>query len=118
MSQIFFLLSLTFAVALTSLSLEAAKDKPNFIIIFTDDQGYGDLGCFGSTKIKTPNIDRMAKEGRRFTNFMVASPVCTPSRAALLTGCYPKRVGMHNPVLFHSSTKVLNPKEHTIAAHL
>ncbi len=92
--------------------------KPNFVIIFADDQGYGDLGCFGSTKIKTPNIDRMAKEGRRFTNFMVASPVCTPSRAALLTGCYPKRVGMHQHVLFPASTKGLNPSEHTIADHL
>ena len=50
----------------------ATSPKPNFVIIFADDQGYGDLGCFGSTKIKTPNIDRIAKEGRRFTNFMVA----------------------------------------------
>lgn len=96
----------------------AADTKPNFVIIFADDQGYGDLGCFGSTKIETPNIDRMAAEGRRFTNFMVASPVCTPSRAALLTGCYPKRVGMHQHVLFPSSTKGLNPTEHTIADHL
>ena len=74
--------------------------KPNFVIIFTDDQGYGDLSCFGSKTIKTPNIDRIAQEGRKFTSFMVASPVCTPSRAALLTGCYPKRVGMHQHVLF------------------
>ena len=74
--------------------------KPNFIIIFTDDQGYGDLGCFGSEKIKTPHIDRMAKEGCRFTSFMVGASVCTPSRAALLTGCYPKTVGMHTGVLF------------------
>ncbi|MDF1859570.1 MAG: sulfatase [Verrucomicrobiales bacterium] len=95
-----------------------ADSKPNFIIIFADDQGYGDLGCFGSTKIKTPNIDQMADEGRKFTNFMVASPVCTPSRAALLTGCYPKRVGMHQHVLFPSSTKGLNSEEHTIADHL
>lgn len=92
-----------------------AASKPNFILIFTDDQGYGDLGCFGSTKIKTPNIDRMAKEGRKFSNFMVASPVCTPSRAALLTGCYPKRIGMHQHVLFPSSTKGLHPDEYTIA---
>ncbi|MBR9761601.1 sulfatase-like hydrolase/transferase [bacterium] len=106
-------------IILAALSLVAkAADKPNFIIIFTDDQGYGDLGCFGSTKIKTPHIDRLAKEGRRFTNFMVASPVCTPSRAALLTGCYPKRIGMHQHVLFPSSTKGLNPTEHTIADHL
>ena len=97
-------------------ALQAAK--PNFIIIFADDQGYGDLSCFGSKTIRTPNIDRIAKEGRKFTSFMVASPVCTPSRSALLTGCYPKRVGMHQHVLFPSSTKGLNPKEHTIADHL
>ncbi|MEM9479437.1 MAG: sulfatase [Verrucomicrobiota bacterium] len=96
----------------------AEKQKPNFVIIFTDDQGYGDLSCFGSTKIKTPNIDRLATEGRKFTSFMVASPVCTPSRAALMTGCYPKRVGMHQHVLFPASTKGLHPDEHTIADHL
>ena len=96
----------------------AENTKPNFVIIFADDQGYGDLGCFGSTTIETPNIDRMAAEGRRFTNFMVASPVCTPSRAALLTGCYPKRIGMHQHVLFPASTRGLNPSEHTIGDHL
>lgn len=96
----------------------AHAGKPNFILIFIDDQGYGDLSCFGSKKIKTPNIDRLATEGRKFTSFMVASPVCTPSRAALMTGCYPKRVGMHQHVLFPSSTKGLNPEEHTIADHL
>jgi arylsulfatase A-like enzyme len=95
-----------------------AAEKPNFIIIFADDQGYGDLSSFGSTTIKTPNIDRLATEGRKFTSFMVASPVCTPSRAALLTGCYPKRVGMHQHVLFPTSKKGLNPAEHTIADHL
>ncbi len=118
MIRFLFLASLILPLVLIPPHSQAAKGKPNFIIIFTDDQGYGDLGCFGSTKIKTPNIDRMAKEGRRFTNFMVASPVCTPSRAALLTGCYPKRVGMHQHVLFPSSTKGLNPAEHTIADHL
>lgn len=96
----------------------AHASKPNFILIFADDQGYGDLSCFGSEKIQTPNIDRLANEGRKFTSFMVASPVCTPSRAALLTGCYPKRVGMHRGVLFPSSTKGLHPKEHTLADHL
>lgn len=106
------------ALLLCSLGFIDASEKPNFIIIFADDQGYGDLGCFGSTQIKTPHIDRLAKEGRKFTNFMVASPVCTPSRAALLTGCYPKRVGLHQHVLFPSSTKGLNPTEHTIADHL
>lgn len=95
-----------------------AAGPPNFVIIFTDDQGYGDLGCFGSQTIETPHIDRMANEGRRFTNFLVASSVCTPSRAALLTGCYPKRVGMHRHVLFPQSNKGLSPSEHTIANHL
>lgn len=102
---------------LASLPL-SAETKPNFVLIFTDDQGYGDLSCFGSTTIQTPNIDRLATEGRKFTNFMVASPVCTPSRAALLTGCYPKRVGMHQHVLFPASTKGLSAEEHTIADHL
>ncbi len=118
MFRISFLISLIFTFGSTVSVIMAEESKPNFIIIFTDDQGYGDLGCFGSTKIKTPNIDRMAKEGRRFTNFMVASPVCTPSRAALLTGCYPKRVGMHQHVLFPSSNKGLNPEEYTIGDHL
>ena len=81
--------------------VEAAR--PNFVIIFTDDQGYGDLSCFGSETISTPNVDRLAREGRKFTSFMVASPVCTPSRAALMTACYPKRVGMHQGVLFPAS---------------
>jgi len=75
--------------------------------------------CASAAKpnIKTPNIDRMAKEGRRFTSFMVASPVCTPSRAALLTGSYPKRVGMHKHVLFPASDYGLNPEEYTLADH-
>lgn len=96
----------------------AAQEKPNFIIIFTDDQGYNDLGCFGSRTIKTPHIDRMAAEGRRYTSFYVPCSVCSPSRAALMTGCYPKRVGMHKHVLFPKSNYGLNSKEHTIADHL
>jgi arylsulfatase A len=106
-----------FAVLLPPMTIAQAA-KPNFVLIFIDDQGYGDLSCFGSKTIQSPNIDRLADEGRKFTSFMVASPVCTPSRAALLTGCYPKRVGMHQHVLFPSSTKGLNPEEHTIADHL
>ena len=104
--------------ALIPLCVAAKPSKPNFIIIFTDDQGYNDLGCFGSETIKTPHIDRMANEGRKFTNFMVPSPVCTPSRAGLLTGCYPKRIGMEKHVLFPASTRGLNPAEVTIADHL
>jgi arylsulfatase A len=69
-------------------------DKPNIIIVFADDLGYGDLGCYGSTVNRTPRLDQMAQEGMRFTDFYVASPVCSPSRAALMTGCYPKRVGL------------------------
>ena len=109
---------LSFVAAIVLAYLPAHASNPNFIIIFTDDQGYGDLGCFGSKTIKTPHIDRLASEGRKFTSFMVASPVCTPSRAALLTACYPKRVGMHQHVLFPSSRKGLHPGEHTIADHL
>jgi len=94
-----------------------AKSRPNFIIIFLDDQGYQDLGCFGSPNIKTPNIDRMAKEGMRFTDFYSAASVCTPSRAALMTGCYPERVG-NLGVLFPRNNIGLNPEETTIARML
>jgi len=89
--------------------------KPNFIIIFTDDQGYQDLGCFGSPLIKTPNIDRMAAEGMKFTDFYVAAAVCSPSRAALLTGCYPARIGFTFGALYPGISRGLNPDEITIA---
>ncbi len=101
----------------SQVSAEPAK-QPNFIIIFTDDQGYNDLGCFGSKTIKTPNIDRLATEGRKLTSFYSACSVCSPSRTALLTGCYPKRVGMHKHVLFPQSDYGLHPNEHTIADQL
>jgi arylsulfatase A-like enzyme len=94
--------------------------KPNFIIIFCDDLGYGDIGCFGSKKHRTPNIDRMADEGMRLSSFYVSSGVCTPSRSSLMTGCYPRRVNMHKNewqlcVLRPVSRKGLNPNEITIA---
>ncbi|MCU0963271.1 MAG: sulfatase [Pirellulaceae bacterium] len=79
---------------------------PNFIIVFADDLGYGDLGCFGSTTIRTPNLDRMAAEGMRFTNFY-AQPVCGPSRTAIMTGCYPMRVAERDNV------KNIHPVVHT-----
>lgn len=106
-----------FASVALHTALESAE-KPNFVLIFADDLGYGDLGSFGSTTIRTPHLDRLAAEGRKFTSFMTASSVCSPSRAALLTGCYPRRVGMHKGVLFPTSTSGLHPDEHTIADHL
>ena len=73
---------------------KAPNRLPNIVIVFTDDQGYQDLGCFGSPDIRTPNIDRMRQEGVKFTDAYVAQPVCGASRAALLTGCYPNRIGL------------------------
>ena len=88
--------------------------KPNFVIIFTDDQGYADVGCFGAEGFETPNLDRMTAEGAKFTDFYAAAPVCSPSRAALLTGCYPMRVSIPR-VLFPRDKIGLNPDEVTIA---
>ena len=73
--------------------------QPNIILIMTDDQGYGDLGCYGSTVLRTPNIDRMANEGIRFTDFYSCAPVCTPARANIVTGRYAQRIGLPS-VLF------------------
>lgn len=88
--------------------------RPNFIIVFCDDQGYQDLGCFGSPTIKTPNVDRLAAEGMRFTDFYSAYCVCSASRAALLTGCYQPRLSM--PGVLGPRSKVgLHPDEVTIA---
>jgi len=95
--------------------------SPNFIIIFADDMGYGDMGAFGHPTIKTPNLDKMAYESQRWTNFYVAAPVCTPSRAGLLTGRLPIRSGMcseNRRVLFPDSKGGLPEKEITIASAL
>ena len=73
------------------ISKVSAQSKPNVVVIFADDLGYGDLGCYGATKLKTPNIDKLANEGRMFTDAHSASAVCTPSRYALITGEYPFR---------------------------
>ena len=99
-----------------ALAEEAAGQRPpNFIFLLADDLGYADLGCYGSDKIATPNLDRMAAEGIRFNDFYTGEPVCTPTRAALMTGCYPKRVGLHRHVLFPTSKTGLNPSEITVA---
>jgi arylsulfatase A len=97
-----------------------AAPKANLVIIFADDLGYGDLGCYGSPVIRTPHLDRMAAEGLRFTDFYSAAEVCTPSRAALLTGRYPIRSGMcgNRRVLFPNSKGGLPPAEITIAEAL
>ena len=83
-------------------STSSRSRPPNIVIILTDDQGYADVGCFGAKDIRTPNLDRMAREGLRFTDFYVAQAVCTASRAALMTGCYPNRVGLQG-ALNHQS---------------
>src|SRR4029453_15034739 len=96
-------------------------DTPNIVIIFADDLGYGDLGCYGHPTIRTPHLDRMAAEGMRFTDFYSAAPVCTPSRAALLTGRYAVRSGMASEkrrVLFPNSAGGLPEGEVTIAEGL
>ena len=82
-------------------ALNAVAAAPNYVLIFCDDLGYNDLGCYGSMKNRTPRIDAMAKVGMRFTSFLSSSPVCTPSRASLLTGCYARRVGMHEDFTGH-----------------
>src|ERR1043166_4789704 len=99
-----------------SCASESVLDKrsPNIVIILTDDQGYGDVGCFGAKGFTTPNLDRMAKEGMRFTDFYVAQAVCSASRAALLTGCYSNRVGILG-ALGPNARHGINANEKTIA---
>ena len=121
-----FLAALGLAGAAYALKMDApavqagGPPRPNFIVISCDNLGYGDIGPFGSTLHRTPHLDRMAREGRKFTHFYVTAGVCTPSRSSLMTGCYSQRVGMHtNPrdglVLRPVSPYGLNPNEVTIA---
>lgn len=112
----------SFGVSLMSLvSFQAASPKaetakaklPNIVLIFMDDMGYGDVGCFGATQYNTPNIDRLAAEGIRFTNFYMSQAVCSASRTGLLTGCYSNRVGVSGPLEPNSSLGI-NPDEELI----
>ena len=96
--------------------LLSATDKPNFVLIFIDDMGYGDIGPFGSTENRTPHLDRMAAEGMKLTSFY-AAPVCSASRAQLLTGSYAPRVSVPG-VYFPGGARGLNPDEHTVADYL
>jgi arylsulfatase A len=88
--------------------------RPNFVVVYLDDAGYADIGCFGARGIRTPNLDRMAHDGRRFTSFCVAQGVCSASRTALLTGCYPNRVGILG-ALGPRAKNGISDSEHTIA---
>jgi arylsulfatase A-like enzyme len=90
----FSLVALWFSILISSV----AESKPNFVFVLVDDQAYYDLGCYdlgcyGATEFKTPRIDAMAAAGVRFTDYYAAAPICSPSRAGLPTGCYPRRVG-------------------------
>lgn len=101
----------SFVILASSFSIAS---QPNIVIIFMDDMGYADVSCFGAQGYQTPNIDKLAAEGRKFTNFHVAQPVCSASRTALLTGCYPNRVGIHG-ALGPSAKHGISSDEMTLA---
>ncbi|MDQ3440279.1 MAG: sulfatase [Planctomycetota bacterium] len=109
-----YLFALLVTCSLASSSLGEDTRPPNIIHIVGDDVGYDDLSCYGAPKIKTPNLDKLASQGVRFTSFYAPSPTCTPTRAALMTGCYAERVGV-NRVLFPHDKIGLHPSEVTIA---
>ncbi|QDU80882.1 Arylsulfatase [Polystyrenella longa] len=98
------------SLKVTELQAEEANTLPNVVIVFTDDQGYADLGCFGAEGFETPHIDQLAADGRIFTNFYVAQAVCSASRAALLSGCYPNRIGIRG-ALGPGRKDGINPEE-------
>ncbi len=109
-----FVVLLAWAVGPRGAAPAAPSRPPNFVVILTDDQGYADVGCFGAKGFTTPDLDRMAREGTRFTDFYVGQAICSASRAALLTGCYPNRVGITG-ALDPSSTTGISDREKTLA---
>ncbi len=111
------ILSACFLTSCTQETATQAISPPNFVILFADDMGYADLGCYGNPVIRTPNLDKMAQEGMRLTSFYVASPTCSPSRASLLTGRYPNRCGVPR-VLGPNSPSGLPASETTLAEAL
>lgn len=117
-TSILLILFVIFSASCTTKKSDTAKfDKPNVIIIFTDDQGYQDVGCYGSPDIETPHLDQMAKEGIKLTDFYAAQAVCSASRAGILTGCYPNRIGIHGAFM-PNSNQGLSLSETTIAEML
>jgi arylsulfatase A-like enzyme len=104
---------LTGLTSTNNIQAKNAKNGPNFIVILTDDMGYGDLSCYGATQYQTPNLDRLASQGMRFTNFYAVQAVCSASRAGILSGCYPNRLGISG-ALFPAAEIGLNPKEEII----
>jgi arylsulfatase A-like enzyme len=105
------------ALVILQSSSPKKEQLPNIILIFMDDMGYGDLSCYGAVNYRTPNIDKMAVEGIRFTNFLAAQAVCSASRAALMTGCYPNRIGISGALMPYSKNGI-NSSETTIAEML
>lgn len=113
--MLLFLLLLVLPRAVASPGLPAEARRPNIVFILVDDQGYYDLGCYGATEFATPRIDAMAAQGVRFTDYYAAAPICSPSRAGLPTGCYPRRVGLETWVQRADSKRGIHPGELTIA---
>ena len=120
MNRPYYILIVSFIFCFSCKQEKNTKDLPNIIFILADDLGFGDLGCYGNEVHKTPNLDRLASTGIQFTDFYAAASVCTPTRAAFLTGSYPRRVSLHRDsknhcVLIPGANKGLNPDELTIA---
>lgn len=121
MRSTLFICLIAFTSACFAQSDRISTDRPNIVILFADDLGYGDLGSYGHPYIRTPNLDRLAAQGQRWTDFYVAAPVCSPSRGSLLTGKYPPRTGLYGrqiPVLFPNDSAGMPASERTLAEAL